>query len=118
MALRLETLKDGMPFEVQELCNDAIMELQRACEKHPLFPDSLIPNNKPAHDELLKGMREINARNGGQFAYGSSVFEEERIEMESAVLNGNYPEARKELVQSMAMLLRIYIHLEDYCRPV
>ena len=44
-----------------------------------------------------------------------TILLEEYCEMAEAVLLGDAHAARKEIVQCMAMLMRTYVHLPDYC---
>lgn len=108
--LKLETRIDK--GEVTLLCADAISELERATRIHPKWPTDLHYHDEEEQDAQLKIARAINDH--GQ-ATGSSIFAEEWYEfMQAARKPGNQVAARAELVQAMAMLLRIYCHLNDY----
>lgn len=93
--------------------SDGIEELQKAIEKHPLFPDRLTDLKPEMIQCFLSRQREKNDT-GPDTATGSTVFHEEWGEFLEAVQNGDKAAARHELAQCIAMLLRIWIHLEDY----
>lgn len=103
---------------LEVICGDAFIELQHACNKFPMFPDKLTHIDLAGLARPLKDMRDMNDANGGEQASAASVVLEEFLEFQQAVLQGDRTAARKELVQTIAMLLRTYIHLEHYCRPV
>jgi len=100
-------------LELTALAVDAITELQRACGKFPQFPDRLVIEEgmKTKISRQLELARMCDAS-----AY--SVFGAEFLEFVEAAQKGDAAEARKELVQAMAMLMRIYCHLEQYCSKV
>ena len=108
MANLTTTINKG---EITALCADAISELERAIRSRPEFPGDFSMYNMSGAKELLKAFREMN--DSGK-ARASTVFEEEYYEFMEAALAGNYKWARIELVQAMAMLLRIYCHLDYY----
>lgn len=114
--LKLETRIDK--GEVTRLCADAISELERATRIYPKWPTELYP--------MLYGPTEVDAQlqraryhNENGTATGHSIFGEEYMEfLEATFKPGNQVAARTELVQAMAMLLRIGCHLEDYVAKV
>jgi hypothetical protein len=98
--------------QVTSLCADAISELERAVRIHPMWPAELSNYSKGCMPELLKLLRDIND-NGTPTGY--TIFKEEFIEfIEASMKPGNQVAARIELVQTMAMLIRISCHLNDY----
>lgn len=99
------------------LCCDAMQELDRACFKHPLFPERLFDHENAATDLLrqLELARNNNDFEKGRLATGYSVFVEEFLEFVDAADRGDRPAADAELVQAMAMLMRVALHLDDYC---
>lgn len=100
------------------LCADAITELQRACAKPPFFPDALLSSLRPGHliGEQLDLARACNDRAGGSEASAYSVVVEELLEFFDAAGRGDRAAAEAELVQTMAMLLRIHAHPSDYVK--
>lgn len=101
---------------VAGICADAISELERATRLHPEWPDRLDldqrQGNKNALLNLVRCQNDAGPENG---ATGESILMEEVYEfLEAAAKPGNRAAARIELVQAMAMLLRIYCHLNDY----
>ena len=102
--------------EVTSLCADAISELERAVRLFPEWP-SIIDSRVPEHyTYVLKFLREQNEE---KVSYApvcaASIFCEEWFEfLEAAIKPGNRVAARIELVQAMAMLIRISCHLNDY----
>lgn len=99
------------------LCCDAMQELDRACQKFPAFPDKLHDYSRMTTplDMQLATARTWNDRDAGNRATGYSVFVEEFLEFVEAALRGERAAAEAELVQAMAMLMRIALHLDDYC---
>jgi len=93
------------------ICADAISELERAIRKHPHFPAKLSYIEEYGIAELLGSFRDMN--DNGR-ATGTTIFEEEFNEFLMEVFAGRPGHAREELVQSIAMLLRIYCHLGHY----
>lgn len=116
MPLALKT-EDKMDVRrLTALCAEAVHELRRAARKHPLFPADFVGRRDCARvTEALAGAREQNDGDGGARATASSVFVEKWYEMVEAVLRGDAEGARRELTQAMAMLLRIHVHLDEYC---
>ena len=103
--------------KIVDICCQAMDELARACGKFPAFPDKLIDLSevKTPIPRQLEIARNCNDRDDGHYATGYSVFCEEFLEFIEAANAGNRPSADKELVQAMAMLMRIAMHLDDYC---
>lgn len=100
--------------ELATLCADAISELERAARLHPEWPDVLFPEHHESQlTRQLEAARQLN--DSADRATAHSVFGEEYYEfLEAALKPGNIVAARAELVQAMAMLLRISCHLNDY----
>lgn len=110
----LDTLKkETYPRTGVRFANDALVELDKAIEKHRMFPDRLTDLKPEMIQCFLSRQREKNDT-GPDTATGSTVFHEEWGEFLEAVQNGDKAAARHELAQCIAMLLRIGIHLEDY----
>jgi hypothetical protein len=97
--------------QVTSLCADAISELERAVRLFPEWPDVLHPNIEAVESELRKS-RKLNDSKDRFTAH--SIFGEEYLEFLEMALKGNAKWARIELVQAMAMLIRISCHLNDY----
>lgn len=121
MALKLKTSEQyekmaGTPMA--DLCAEAFVELDRACKKFPLFPDEFTWLTQDGVGKQLSLMRSINDQSSGQNATAQSVIMEEFYEFMEAVVDRDAEKARKELVQVMAMLMRTYVHLDEYCQPV
>lgn len=111
----LDTMKKMDKGALAALCADAITKLGRACEKFPTFPGELTNGDRQHIRWQLNNSRLLNDTAGGERATGHSVFGEEYYELQEAVvITCDLPAARKELVQSLAMLLRIAVHLDDY----
>lgn len=120
MALRLDTKKQQENMQrsddtVSGLCIDAVVELTKATKKHPAFPDEFTDFTQFAIRSNLERTRYKNDNCKGENATADSVFCEEWHEFQEAVLDRDAEKARKELVQCVAMLLRIYVHLDHYC---
>jgi len=100
--------------QVTSLCADAISELERAARLFPEWPSVLYPAGFLNEIEgQLSRARENNGAESTCTAH--SIFGEEYMEfLEAALKPGNKVAARIELVQAMAMLLRISCHLDDY----
>lgn len=98
--------------QVTSLCADAISELERAVRLHPEWPTSLTGWTV----EEIKGQLErVRHANDNGLATATSIFAEELLEVcEAARKPGNIVAARIELVQAVAMLIRISCHLNDY----
>lgn len=100
-------------FELRNLCDEAMYELGSAVEKYPQWPDVLYPADCLAEVEAqLNRARFNNESKDG--CTGHSIFGEEYMEFLETALIGDKEQARKELVQAIAMLLRIGCHLDDY----
>jgi hypothetical protein len=99
---------------VTSLCADAISELERAVRLLPTWPSVLYPSDFLNEIEnQLNRARENNHSEDKCTAH--SIFGEEYMEfLEAAMKPGNIVAARIELVQAMAMLIRISCHLNDY----
>jgi len=100
------------------LCADAISELERAARLHPEWPSKLASDKASlfsSNAQILKAINDGKLSVSGIHPSAQTVFEEEYYEfMEAAMKPGNQVAARIELVQAMAMLLRISCHLNDY----
>jgi hypothetical protein len=94
------------------VCADAISELERAIRKHPEFPCEMT-NYQP--DDVATFLGSLRHLNDTGKATASTIFEEEFMEFLMEVQVKRPGHAREELVQAIAMLLRIYCHLDDYC---
>jgi NTP pyrophosphatase (non-canonical NTP hydrolase) len=109
MARILETRIDKA--ELAELFRDAGKELERACVKSPRFQDGIYPFNQLELDRQLGRVRLTNEM-GTSTAY--SVICEELLEFFEAARKGDRAAARAELVQTLAMLCRTWMHIDDY----
>lgn len=119
MALTLNTAQEADWQKIEFICNEAVAELRRACAKFPDFPDTLTSAGMDNVTALLSYTRDINdGKVKSALSTGCSILREEELEMTEAVLQGDEQKAYAELVQSMAMLLRIAVHLPHYCAQV
>jgi hypothetical protein len=100
--------------QVTMLCADAISELERAARMYPKWPSELTKANPESIQAELMVMR---AYNSGNKITPVTIFGEEFFEfLEAACKPDNQIGSRIELVQSLAMLLRIGCHLTDYVK--
>ena len=123
MALTLNTMKTKRILAdegdtVTGICMDAVVELQRACHQFPNFPDELTLRSADGIRAALQPCRNLNDTAAGEYANAESVIMEEFYEFLEAAVDRDPAKARKELVQTIALLLRTYVHLEHYTRPV
>lgn len=118
MALTLDTAGKLDRSALAALCADAITELERACARHPRAPDRLLPKIRQPGGiaDHIARVRACNDGRGGADASAYSVATEEILEFFDAAARGDAAEARAELVQAMAMLMRAYVHLGEYCK--
>jgi hypothetical protein len=103
-------------LRAEDACHAALSELRRACALHPTFPSKLCNPDLDIIRRHLMRVREVN--DGKSEVYEQSahlVLDEEVVEMLESALLGDLEAARKECVQAMAMLLRFYLHLPEYC---
>ena len=120
MALRLDTVAEWLEAVKAGdgpdiLCADALRELERACEKFPMFPDTFTVSGLDRVRRTLATARVENDEDGGERATCATALQEEYSEMAEAVMTGDGHAARKGIVRCIAMLLRLYIHLPHYC---
>lgn len=107
---------DAKSGALAELSLDAWEELLCAVAKFPTFPAQFCRAALFDVRARLGYLRDQNDRKiEDRPKTAASILEEELTEMMEAVLLGDLDAARIELVQSMAMLLRIYVHLPYYC---
>jgi hypothetical protein len=115
--LKLETGNSGLVTKIDKaavtaFCADAISELERAVRLFPKWPTELQYYSQDHIDRFLTDFRIENEMLNPS---GTTIFEEEWYEfLDAAMKPGNQVAARIELVQAMAMLLRISCHLGDY----
>jgi hypothetical protein len=94
----------------------AVSELHRACEKFPTWPTQMTHCPPAAVSQELRVFQNINdGKNPEVRPTADTIFYEEYAEMCEAAQRGDLEEARKECIQAMAMLLRLYAHLPYYC---
>jgi hypothetical protein len=99
--------------QVTSLCADAISELERAVRLFPTWPSKLHVMDNPKFDDAI--LEQARFTNDSGASVGESIFIEEWIEfLQASRKPGNKVAARIELVQAMAMLIRIGCHLNDY----
>lgn len=118
--LTLDTMKRKAEMEARDetvtgVCLDAVIELQRAVGKFPNFPDTFAEMSIDRIRDALNAARLLNDSVAGYEATALSVISEEYCAFAEAVLLRDAEKARVELVQTIAMLLRTYIHLDEYC---
>lgn len=119
MALTLNTVKEADWMFLEVLCKKAVAELRRACAKSPEFPDTFTAGRVENISALLAYTRDINdGKIKSSPPNANTILREEEMEMAEAVLQGDEQKAYAELVQSMAMLLCIAVHLPHYCAQV
>ena len=110
--------------ELQDVTWSALQELDRACKKFPLWPAKLADYNYDEIGDIRKRFQEINdGKDSNLTATANSIIMEEIAETLEAAQNGDLVAARKECIQVIAMMLRLYVHLPHYCyrdtlRPV
>lgn len=93
------------------LCADAIINLQKAVEKHPTFPCELTAADSVDMHDILDEIREQNATgdtNAQLIAY------EEELELFIETETRSLPLAYDELVDLITVWLRVGLHLKDY----
>ncbi len=91
-------------------------EFVRACGIHPEFPAGFCSVEMAALRLQLKTVRAINDGEGLTLRPTAHlVLVEEVGEMLEQVMLGDLEAARAECVQAAAVLLRIYVHLPEYC---
>jgi hypothetical protein len=107
--------------EIQELhmtARAAVDELQRACIKFPTWP-TLLTNHDPENvTGIIERLRKVNDGKRSSDSWlvsADTIIMEELAETLEAAQKGDLGAARKECVQAMAMLLRLYVHLPHYC---
>lgn len=93
------------------LCADAISNLERACEKHPTFPNEFTSIPLETAQEMMWTAKHFND-NG--HPYGDTIAEEEGLEFTVALIQGMRPQAYDELVDLITVWLRVGLHLNDY----
>ena len=113
MAEKVEMDKTG--DTLSQLCIDAAVELQKACNKFPLFADKFTTATLEGVRSKLADARQTNDAEKGRKATCDTILLEEYCEMAEAVMVGDAHAARKEIVQCIAMLMRTYVHLPHYC---
>jgi hypothetical protein len=105
--------------EIQELymtARAAVDELQRACGKFPTWPTQMTHCPPAAVSRELRVFQRINdGKHPEVRPTADTIFYEEYAEMCEAAQSGDLEAAKKEAIQAMAMLLRIYVHLPYYC---
>ncbi len=102
--------------QVESAARAAVAELVRACGKFPTFPSQFCLPDLDTVRRHLVSVRLVNDGKSEVFEQTAFlVLDEELSEMMEATLMGDLEAARTEAVQAMAMLLRIYIHLPEFC---
>jgi hypothetical protein len=110
-----EILKCG-DKELRDVTWAALQELDRACIKFPTWPAKLADYNSDEISDIRKRLQEINDGEHPKWsATANSIIMEELAETLEAAQKGDLGAARKECIQAMAMLLRLYVHLPHYC---
>jgi hypothetical protein len=112
-----EILKCG-DKELRDVTWAALQELDRACIKFPTWPTLLTNHDSENVTGVIKRLRKINDGKGYAETWlvsADTIIMEELAETLEAAQKGDLEVARKECVQAMAMLLRLYIHLPYYC---
>ena len=116
----LNTRKElDQPYQrelVESATRAAVRELVRAIGVHPTWPAELDDYKSGEIGDIRKRLQEINDGKYHKWnATANSIITEELAETLEAAQNGDLEAARKECVQAMAMLLRLYVHLPHYC---
>ena len=116
-----EIITKFLEKELRDVTWAALQELDRACIKFPTWP-TLLTNHDPEHvTEVIERLQNINDGKGCAETWrvsADTIIMEELGETLEAAQNGDLEEARKECIQAMAMLLRLYVHLPHYCANV
>jgi hypothetical protein len=99
----------GTTFEM--LHRHALQELESAVSHFPTHPAAFSPGDLDRTRLCLKFWRD--QCNYNPTAY--SIFHEEWLEFNEAVLMGDFAAAYAELVQCQAMIYKTLLHLREYC---
>lgn len=95
----------------EKFVGDVMSEYMNALEKHPLWPDRLTDMTLYEIEESLSSVRKWNDGGGATVA---TIILEELSEAFEALVKGDLAQARAELAQTGAMIMRLYINAERY----
>ena len=113
-----EIITKFLEKELRDVTWAALQELDRACIKFPTWP-TLLTNHDPENVAgIIERLQKINDGKGYAETWlvsADTIIMEELAETLEAAQKGDLEAARKECVQAMAMLLRLYVHLPHYC---
>ncbi len=119
---KLDTRKElDMPYQrqlVESATRAAVGELVLAIGKFPTWPTLLTNHDAENVTGVIERLRKINDGKGYSETWlisADTIIMEELAETLEAAQKGDLEAARKECVQAMAMLLRLYVHLPHYC---
>ena len=113
-----EIITKFLEKELRDVTWAALQELDRACIKFPTWPTLLTNHDAKNVTGVLERLRKINDGKGYAETWlvsADTIIMKELAETLEAAQKGDLEEARKECVQAMAMLLRLYVHLPHYC---
>ncbi len=111
-----EIITKFLEKELRDVTWATLQELDRACIKFPTWP-TFLTNQTPDHiARTVKRLQEINDGKDTRWnVTADTIIMEELAETLEAAQKGDLEAARKECIQAMAMLLRLYVHLPHYC---
>ena len=110
-----------MPYQrelVESATRAAVGELVLAIGKFPTWPTRLTnhdPENVTGVKERLQKINDGKCYSETWLVSADTIIMEELAETLEAAQKGDLEAARKECIQVMAMLLRLYVHLPHYC---
>ena len=113
-----EIITKFLEKELRDVAWAARQELSRACIKFPTWPTLLTNHDAENVTGVIERLRKVNDGKGYAETWlisADTIIMEELAETLEAAQKGDLVEARKECVQAMAMLLRLYVHLPHYC---
>ena len=97
--------------KIEKFVGNVMSEYMDALEKHLLWPDGLTDMTLYEIEENLSLLRKWN--DNGEDTVETIIFEE-LSEAFEALVKGNLVQARTELAQTGAMIMRLYINAERY----
>jgi hypothetical protein len=110
-------LMTEQPELVESAIQSAVGELLRAIGVHPTWPTLLTNYDAEFVAGVLVRIRAVNDEKDARYKPSADcIIMEELAETLEAAQRGDLEAARMECVQTIAMLLRLYVHLPDYCQ--
>lgn len=110
----MQVLETNLPKEVIEAIDE---HLKRAESKHPVFAFSILPERLNDKEIVRNSLKEARLRcNSTGSAY--DVLQEEILEIFDAICDGGLCNARLEIYDSIAVLLRLDKVLQEKLRNI